>query len=82
MFQNNLLGLTLHFSKYYIKTNTICLIFLSPHIFTALEFNGIHFDILLWKIVKPRDHNEIKPPMRKIFQKYKTTQHYSVTSQK
>ena len=82
MFQNNLLGLISNFSKYYIKTNSICFIFLSPHIFTALEFDSILFHILLWKIVKPRDHNEMKPPMRKIFQKYKPIQHYSVMSQK
>ena len=45
------------FSKYYFKTDIICLIFLSSPIFTALKFDSDHFDILLWKI-NPRDHNE------------------------
>ena len=46
------------FYKYYFKTATICL-FLSSHVFTASEFDSNYFGILLWKIVKPRDHNEI-----------------------
>ena len=46
-------------TRYYFKRGTICLILLSSHVFTALEFDSIHFGILLCKIVKPRDHNEI-----------------------
>ena len=78
----NLLGLISNFSKYYLKTDTVCLLFLSSHVFTAFEFDSNHFGILLWKIVKLRNHNEIKPPIRKIFQKYKPIRHYFVTSQK
>ena len=48
----NLLGLISNFSKYYFKTGTICLLFLSSHVFTTLEFGSNHFNILLWKIVK------------------------------
>ena len=39
------------FSRYYFKTDTICLLFLSLHIFTALEFDSNHFGVLLWKMV-------------------------------
>ena len=60
--KTNLLGLILNFSKFCFKAGTICPLFLS---FTALEF----YSNLLWKIVKPRDHNEIKPPIGKIFRK-------------
>ena len=42
-----------------------------PFAFTALKFDSNNFVILLSKIVKPRDHNKIKPPIRKIFRKYK-----------
>ena len=80
--KTDLLGLISSFSKYSFKTGTICLLFLPSHVFTALEFDGNHFGILLWKIVKPRDHNEIKPPIGKIFWKYKTIRHYLVMSQK
>ena len=68
--KTNLLGLISNFSKYFFKIGTICLLFLSSHVFTALEFDSNHFGILLWKIVKPRDHNEVKPPIRKIFTLY------------
>ena len=74
------LGLISNFSKYHFKTSTLRLPFLSSHVFTALEFGSNHFGILLWKIVKPRDHNEIKPPIGKIFKKYKTIRHYVVMS--
>ena len=47
--KTNLLGLISIFSKYCFKTDTICLLFLSSHVFTALEFNTNHFVILLWK---------------------------------
>ena len=68
------------FSKYYFKTATLCLLFLSSHIFTALEFDFLFiylfiylFFQLFWypflKLVKPRDHSEIKPPIRKKFRK-------------
>ena len=76
------LGLISIFSKYYFKTGTICLVFLSSHIFTAVDFDGNHFGILLWKTVMPRDHNEIKLPIGKIFRKYKPIRHYFVMSRK
>ena len=76
--KTNLLGLISNFSKYYFKTGTICLLFLSLHLFTAFEFDSNHFGILLWKILKPRDHNEIKLTIGKIFQKYKPIRHYFV----
>ena len=57
--KTNLLGLISNFSKYYFKTGTICLLFLSSCVFTVLELDSNHFGILLWKIVKPRDHNVI-----------------------
>ena len=47
--KTNLLGLTPNFSKYYLKTGTICLLFLSSHVSTALEFESNHFGILLGK---------------------------------
>ena len=37
----NLLGLISNFSKYYFKIGTNCLLFLSSHVFTALEFTAI-----------------------------------------
>ena len=48
----------------------ICFFLLSSHVFTILEFDSNHFGILLWKMVKPCDHNEVKPPIEKIFWKY------------
>ena len=80
--QTNLLGLISNVCKYYFKTGTICFFFLSSHVFTALEFDSKHFGVLLRKIVKPRDHNEIKPSMGKIFRKYKPIRHYFVISRK
>ena len=74
--KTNLLGLISNFSKYYFKAGTIYLIFLSSHVFTGLEFDSNHFGILLWKIVKPLDYSEIKPPIQKIFRKYKPIRHY------
>ena len=62
-----LLGLISNFSQYYFETDTIYILFLSSHVFTALEFDSSHFGVLLWKIVKPRDHNEIKPSIGKMF---------------
>ena len=62
-----LLGLISNFSQYYFKTDPIYILFLSSHVFTALEFDSNHFGVLLWKIVKPRDHNEIKPSIGKRF---------------
>ena len=76
--KNNLLVLISNFSKYYFKTGTICLLFFSSHVFNTLEFDSNHFGILLWKIVKPRDQNEIKPPIEKIFWKYKPIWHFFV----
>ena len=69
--KTNLLSLISFFSKYYFKTDTVCLLFLPSHAFTTLEFASNHFGILLWKIVRPCDHNEIKPPIGKIFRKCK-----------
>ena len=71
-----------NFSKYCFKTATICLLFSSSHAFTALEFDSNHFHILFGKIVKPPDHNEIKPPVGKIFRKYKPIRHYFVMRRK
>ena len=70
------------FPKCYFKTGTICLLFLSSHAFTALEFDSNHFGTLPWKIVKPREHNEIKPPIGKIFQKFKPIRQYFVMFRK
>ena len=36
------LGLISNTSKYYFKTGTICLLFLSSHLFAALEFDSSH----------------------------------------
>ena len=38
-------GLILNFSKYYFKTGTIYLLFVSSHVFTTLEFDRNHFGI-------------------------------------
>ena len=67
--KTHLLGLISNFTKYCFKIGTIYLLFLSSHVFTALKFDSNHFDILLWKIKKPREHNEIKPPIGTIFRK-------------
>ena len=48
----------------------------TSHVFTGLKFDSIYFGILLWKIVKPRTNNEIEPPIRKIYQKYKPIRYY------
>ena len=80
--KTNLLGLISNFSKYYFKTGTIYLLFLSWHVFTALEFNSNHFGILIRKIVKPCEHNEIKRPIGTIFRKYKPIKHYFMISRK
>ena len=58
--KTNLLYLTSNFSKFFH-------IFFLSHVFTALEFDASHFGILLCEIVKPLDHNEIKPPIGKSF---------------
>ena len=60
MLKTKLLGLTSIFSKCYFNTGTICLLFLSLHVFTTLEFDSNLLVIVPWKILKPRDHNEIK----------------------
>ena len=56
------------FFTYYFKTSTISILFLSSRVFTALELDSNHFDFLLWKLVKQRDHNEIKPYFENINQ--------------
>ena len=71
-----------NFSRYFFKTGTLWLLFLSSLPFAGLQFDNNYFDILLWKIVKPRDHNETKPPIGKIFRKYKPIRHYFVMSRK
>ena len=63
------------FAQYYFKTGTLCLS-------TAVKLDSNYFGVLLWKKVKPRSFNEIKPPIAKIFQKYKPGRHYFVMSQK
>ena len=68
-----------HFSLYCFKTGILCLLFSSSHLFTALDFDSNYFGIL-WK--KPRDHNKIKPPIEKIFPKYKPIRHFFVMFRK
>ena len=80
--KTSLLVLITRFFTYYFKTSTISILFLSSHVFTALELDSNHFDFLLWKLVKQRDHNEIKQPIGKIFRKYKPIRHYFVMSLK
>ena len=82
MVKTNLVRLISNFSKCYFKTDTICFLFFSLHAFTALEFDSNHFGILLWKMVKPRHHNDIKQPIGKIFLKYKPIRHYFVMFRK
>ena len=79
--KTNLLGLLSNIFKSYFRTSTSCIFFLSSHVFTAFEFNSNHFGILILKIVKPREQNETKPSMRKMFQKYKPFRHYFEISQ-
>ena len=62
--------------------NFLKILLLSLHVLTTSEFHSNHFGILLRKIVKPGDHNEIKLAIRKIFRKYKPIRHYLVMSQK
>ena len=38
-----------NFSKYYFKTGTFYLLFLSSHVVPAIEFDSNYFGILLWK---------------------------------
>ena len=78
--KTNVLGLISNFSKCYFKEGTICLLFFSSHVFTAFDSN--HFGILLWEIVRPRDCDEIKPLIGKIFRKYKPIRHYFAMSRK
>ena len=47
MLKTNPLGLISNVSKYYFKNGKICLLFVSSHVFTALEFDRNHFGILL-----------------------------------
>ena len=68
--------------RHYLKTGTLCLLFLSSHVFTTLQLDSNCFSILLWKIVKPRGHNETEPSIGKIFRKYKRVRHYFVMSRK
>ena len=75
-------SLTSNFSTYLFKIGTLCLLFLSSHVFATLQFDSNHFGILLWKIVKLRDHNETKPPIGKIFLQYKSIWYYFEMSRK
>ena len=49
--KTNLQGLISNFPEYYFKIGTICRLYLSSHVFTALGFDSNHFGTLLWKIV-------------------------------
>ena len=69
-------------SEYYFKIGKICLLYLTSHVSTALQFDSKLFAFLLLKIVKPHDHNKIKSPITEIFWKYKPTRHYFVRSRK
>ena len=63
-----------YYSKFFLDISlklTLCLFFLSSHVLASLQFDSHYFNILLWKIAKQSDHNEIKPPIAKIFPKYK-----------
>ena len=55
---------------------------LSSHVLSALVVDNNHFGFLIWKIVKLRDNNETKPPIKKILQNYKPIRHYFVMSRK
>ena len=74
--KTDLLGLKSNFSKYHFKTGTICVLFISSHLFTALKLMAIVL------VSYPRDHNKNKPPIGKLFQKYKPIRHYFVMSRK
>ena len=63
-----------NFSKYYFKTGTICLLFSSSLLFTA--WKNLEAIILVFFLEKQQNHNEIKPPIPKILQKYKPIRHY------
>ena len=78
----SLLGLISNISKYCFKTGTIWRVFLTSNIFTALEFDSNHFGVVLWKKIKPREPNEVKPPIGKIFRKHKPIRHYFVMTWK
>ena len=80
-----------NFSRYFSNTARLCLLCLlffalpslpSSHVFAALQFNINYFGILLWKIVKPRNCNETKLPIRKNPWKYKAIRHYLLMFQK
>ena len=49
----------------FFKTGKICLLFLSSHVFTALELDGIYLAILLWKIIKPHENKKLNPQSEK-----------------
>ena len=59
-----------------------CAQLVSLHVFTTLEFESNYLTNLLWKIVKSRDHNKIKPPIGKIFRKYESIRHHFAMPQK
>ena len=52
------------------------------YVFTALEFDGNYFGILLWKIVNHETIMKLKHQLKKIFWKYKLIRQYFVMSQK
>ena len=56
--------------------------FLCSYIFATLEFDSNYLVSFLWNIVKLPDHSEVKPPIGKIFWKYKPIRHYLVMSSK
>ena len=59
-------SLKLDFSKFYFKTCTLCLLFISSHEFIALEFDSSLLVPFFEKIVKQHDRNEIKSPIGKM----------------
>ena len=61
MLKTDLLQIHINFFTYYF--NRLCPRFLFSHVFTTLEFDCDYVGIFLVKIVKPRDHNEIKSPI-------------------
>ena len=54
----------------------MCILFLSSHLLAALIFDSNNFGLLLWKLVKLRGQNEIKPQIGKTFRKYKPIRYY------
>ena len=58
--KTNLLGLISNFSKYYIKTSTICLLFLSSHVFTNLELDSNHLNLIASHLTIMKLNHQLK----------------------